>query len=128
MSRSDGSTAFLSSLLPCWLVLSLFALVLRAAIPAGWMPSESVGTVTLVLCSGGETKAVGVDLGGAPAGHSSKEGQPCSFAAGAPPLLQAVALPFSVALFVAQAAGSQLPAPSVPEADAAWQTPPSQGP
>jgi hypothetical protein len=128
MSSVDGKAGFRGGLPSLWVMLGLFALVVRTAIPAGWMPSQRVGTVSLILCSGSGTKAVVVDLGGSTGDHPSKDGHPCSFAVGGSPALQPVVHPLAIALVAAYFLDNWLPGPTRPEADAAWQTPPSLGP
>ncbi|AQR72912.1 hypothetical protein [Sphingomonas sp. LM7] len=72
------------------------ALLLRIAVPAGWMPQVSAGHVTLSWCadsgfSGGgalaEAKALLADAVGkpAPAEHKASD-QPCAFAMAAQPI------------------------------------------
>lgn len=117
-----------SDLLPVWVVLALLALVLRAALPAGWMPVQSDGSVALVLCSGNGTQAVEVDLGKAPVDHSPDGAQPCAFAATGSPLLDANPGPLR-APDVATVAADGPPSSWIdPRAGPAWQTPPSLGP
>jgi hypothetical protein len=82
------------------------ALLLRMAVPAGWMPQAGAGELTLSWCADSgfsgpaalrEAKALLADAMGKPAPdkHDKKGDQPCAFAAAAQPLaaIGAVALP-----------------------------------
>lgn len=86
------------------------ALLLRVAVPAGWMPQVGAGRITLSWCADsglsgpaaiGEAKALLAKAVGKPAAdkHDKKGEQPCAFAmaaqplAGVDPLALAVQLP-----------------------------------
>ena len=117
-----------SDLLPAWVVLALLALVLRAVLPAGWMPVQADGSVSLVLCSGSGTQAVEVDLGKAPVDHSPDGAQPCGFAATGSPLLNADPGPLPAPELATVAADGPPSSWIHPRAGPAWRSPPSLGP
>lgn len=88
-----------------WRRVALFlvacALLLRVAVPAGWMPEANAQGLTLAWCSGmGDTapaearalivKAIGEK--GAPE-HKPSADQPCAFAAAAHPIATATPAP-----------------------------------
>ncbi len=66
--------------------LLMAALVFRALIPTGFMPTHENGTLVMELCSGFGTKSVVVDLDDQESSTSSSqlfEHSPCGFAAAA---------------------------------------------
>jgi hypothetical protein len=80
------------------------ALLLRMAVPAGWMPQVGAGHVTLSWCADSgssgpaalsEAKALLAKALGKPAPdkHGKKDDQPCAFAMAAQPLAVADPLP-----------------------------------
>jgi hypothetical protein len=83
------------------LFLLACALLLRIAVPAGWMPQAHAGSVTLAWCSGmgdsapAEAKALIAKAIGEPEApkHKPASDQPCAFAAAAHPIAYADPLP-----------------------------------
>lgn len=103
-------------------VLLLAAFMLRALIPAGWMPQTSIGGngVTLVICTVAGLQEVTLGPDGHPqpsddtttanAGHD-----PCPFASGAqftPPALTAILVPPANVAGVAPVAHEPAPPPA----------------
>jgi len=86
--------------------VALAALILRAMLPAGWMPDAQAG---LTICSLDAAPAVGhlgtVHHDGAPADHGKADHQECPFAAAAhfapPPQNAVLALPIQHAFAAA---------------------------
>lgn len=122
---SGKATSVRSGLLRAMLV---FALALRLAVPAGWMPSFDDGGVRLTLCSGEQPMMhAGHDADHSKSDHDeqSPHAHPCSYAvAGAPmlrapqPALQTPILPASTVLVGEARAppGSEHPAALPPPA------------
>lgn len=91
-----------------WRRVALFlvacALLLRIAVPAGWMPQAHAQGVTLAWCSGmggtapAEAKALLAKAIGKPEApkHKPASDQPCAFAAAAYPISQANPAPLPV--------------------------------
>lgn len=79
--------------------LLMAALVFRALIPAGFMPTQDEnGRMVMELCSGFTTKSVIIDLGEHKAGSELFERSHCGFTAAALPLLTSAAVSFPVSL------------------------------
>jgi len=97
--------------------LLMAAVLFRALIPAGFMPTQAEsGEIVMQLCSGFETRSVVVDLGSRDAGHDASQlfdHSPCGFTASAmaapPPFVSGLALA-TRADSVAPTAGASLPA------------------
>lgn len=93
-----------------WWAAALIALALamKLVVPAGYMPVERGGTITVMVCTGMGQQQVEIDVPGMPAkpdGASRVAGQPCAFAGlgldmlpGVDPVLLAGALAFILAL------------------------------
>ena len=94
------------------LPLLLLALVVRAIVPAGYMPSFSAGSVDLVLCSVDAGRLIEVDFGKSePAGGKHMADAPCAFAGLTGPLLadlRIAALPFLFALILEPILGAAI--------------------
>lgn len=65
-----------------WLLVAA-ALVLRLAVPAGWMPVSQGGKLTIMVCSGSNAAPVSVDLGSGEAPQPSRDPCPFGLASGA---------------------------------------------
>ncbi len=93
-----------------WWAAALIALALatKLVVPAGYMPVERGGTITVMVCTGMGQQRLEIDVPGMPAkpdGASRVAGQPCAFAGlgldmlpGVDPVLLAGALAFVLAL------------------------------
>lgn len=104
--------------------IAALTLLLRAMIPAGWMPAPS-GAVALVLCSGGAASLVSVDLGLPRAPAEADAG--CSFAA--PPALAGAAAPvLALALLLAWIAAIARTPAGAPHRQRTRALPPPIGP
>lgn len=88
--------------------LIVLALAMKLAVPAGFMPVEQAGTITVMVCTGMGQQQVAIDVPGMPVkqdGATRAAGQPCAFAGlgldmlpGVDPVLLAGALAFILAL------------------------------
>lgn len=113
-----------------WLLL-VAALMVRAAVPAGWMPSVDRGGVRIVLCTGYGPVTVVLDA----AGHVHKDEpqhkaphDPCPFGLAA---AKALDLPPEIGLALPPAAIAALTGPALAAARfVAWRSlrPPARGP
>lgn len=93
-----------------WWAAALIALALamKLVVPAGYMPVERAGTITVMVCTGMGQQQVEIDVPGVPMkpdGAARIAGQPCAFAGlgldmmpGVDPVLLAAALAFILAL------------------------------
>lgn len=94
----------LTGLQTALLIAGLLALLVRAAIPAGYMPERQSTGWLVTLCTGDGVKTVTVDVNGKPVKHDgSADAAPsiCAFASlaapalsAAPPLLLILAIAF----------------------------------
>lgn len=92
----------------CAAALIALALAMKLVVPAGYMPVERGGTITVMVCTGMGQQQVEIGVPGIPAkpdGASRVAGQPCAFAGlgldmlpGVDPVLLAGALAFILAL------------------------------
>lgn len=115
----------------CAAALIALALAMKLVVPAGYMPVERGGTITVMVCTGMGQQQVEIDVPGMPAkpdGASRVAGQPCAFAGvgldmlpGMDTVLLAGALAFILALGFAGVA-----VPRVARARRSW--PPMRGP
>jgi hypothetical protein len=80
-----GFATKLSALRRAGVWLALAAMILRAALPAGWMPGTASG-IPLVICTAAGAVTLPFDIDGRPLSpQSTHDTAPCVFAA-APPL------------------------------------------
>ncbi len=92
----------------CAAALIALALAMKLVVPAGYMPVQQAGTITVMVCTGMGQQRLEIDVPGMPAkpdGASRVAGQPCAFAGlgldmlpGVDPVLLAEALAFILAL------------------------------
>jgi hypothetical protein len=61
-------------------LLLLTAFLLRALVPAGWMPGAALGT-PVVICTAAGAQTILLDSNGKPAKREQRLGEPCLFAA-----------------------------------------------
>jgi hypothetical protein len=61
-------------------LLLLTAFLLRALVPAGWMPGSALGT-PVVICTAAGAQTILLDSHGKPAKPEQRLGEPCLFAA-----------------------------------------------
>ena len=80
MIRALRNSSHCSGIFPA---VALLALLIRLLIPAGFMPVESGGKLTVQLCSGYGPAFVEIDLGKkAPADPHGPSKSPCAFSGG----------------------------------------------
>lgn len=118
-----------------WLGLCLVvvALLMRIAVPAGYMPTFSGNSITVEICSGYGPMKMTMDILGR-AGHNDKKSDqskgemPCAFSAlaapslaGADPILLALAVAFIIATMLRMAPPVRVTLPS-------YLRPPPRGP
>lgn len=111
--RMDRDTL---SRLATWLVLA--AVLLRALIPAGFMPNFAAlvqGGSLIVICSAGVEKTIAVDAEGNALPHQGDRSSaaPCLFAALTPVLMPLLALVLLAILPIPRATGWPIPAGAV---------------
>lgn len=110
------------------IVFAMLALLARAAIPAGWMPSANGRAIAISVCSGEGRAVMWLDKTGrvhkSDPGQSDQHDSPCAFASAAGTaavplnLVQSLAIPVQMTLFAARhifVPGQGLPAPPPPQ-------------
>jgi len=120
-SRARGTRTQVAAVL-----LLLFALILRAGVPAGWMPDAS-GAGPLVICTGAGPAVLQAHAGHPPAApHSTTHHEACAFAglgAAPPPPAQLI-----VAAAIASPLSLQGPALSPPASQPRHRPQTARGP
>ncbi len=129
--RVQSIRRLLSVRAPLLLSLIALALLARAALPAGWMPTFADGTVQISVCSGEGRTVMWLDKAGKthksdPSGNDHKD-SPCAFASVAPAIDAPVMPPVNYAAATPVLQGLRLQTAAIGQGLAA-PPPPQTGP